>query len=176
MNEIIQQHRSLFIFEGILFILLGILAIALPGVMTLGIELLVGWLFVIGGIAQTYRILTAHQLPGFWISLASAILSITIGVLLLAYPLTGVITLTILLIAYFFIDGIIRILLAFQLKPTQSWGWLVIGGIISIVLAGLLWAGWPGTLAWGIGLIVGINMLFFGSSLLTLALSTPKQP
>lgn len=176
MNELIQKHRSLFIFEGILFIILGILAIALPGIMTLGIELLIGWLFIIGGAAQAYRSFTTRDTPSFAFSLISALLSIVIGIMLLMYPLTGVITLTILLIAYFLADGVIRIILGFKMKPILGWGWLVLSGVISLILAALLWAGWPGTVAWGIGLIVGINMLFFGSSLLTLAFSTPKKP
>lgn len=174
--ETIQQHRTAFIVEGILFILLGILAIALPGVMTLGAELFVGWLFLIGGIIQGYRTLTSSEAPGYWMSLMSAILSIIIGGMFLLYPIQGVVALTILLIAFFLIEGAIKIAFGVQLKPLQGWGWLVLSGIISLVMAAILWSGWPGTAIWAIGLLVGINMIFFGSSLLTLALSfKPKS-
>ncbi len=173
--EAIGQHRTLFIVEGILFILLGILAIALPGIMTFGIEMFIGWLFILGGIMQAYRTLKAHDVAGYWFSLLSAIVSIIIGGIFLLYPLQGVITLTILLIAYFLIEGVIKIMYGFQLRPIQGWGWLVLSGVIGIAMAAILWSGWPGTAIWAIGLLVGINMIFFGSSLLTLALSMPKR-
>ena len=175
--ETIQQHRTAFIVEGILFILLGILAIALPGVMTLGVELFVGWLFLIGGIVQGYRTLTSsNAAPGYWMSLLSGILSIIVGGMFLLYPLQGIAALTMLLIAFFLIEGSIKIAFGVQLKPLQGWGWLVLSGIISLLMAGILWSGWPGTAIWAIGLLVGINMIFFGSSLLTLALSISKKP
>lgn len=174
--DFVQQHKSLFIVEGILFILLGILAIALPGLMTLGLELLIGWLFIIGGIVQGYRTFKIRHVPGFYTSVISALLSIGIGIILLMYPLTGMVTLTILLIAYFLIDGVVRIATAFQLRSTQGWGWLALSGAFSLALGVILWSGWPETIVWGLGLLVGINMLFFGCSLLTLALSsTPSS-
>lgn len=173
--NIIKKHRGLFLAEGIVFIILGILAVALPGVMTLGIELLIGWLFLIGGIFQGYRAFTARHEHGFYASLISAIFSVIIGIMLLAYPLTGVLTLTLLMIVYFVVDGILRLILAFQLRPLLNWGWLAVSAVFSLALGLLLWSGWPGVAGWALGLLVGINMLFFGSSLLTLALSTPSK-
>lgn len=173
--EMIQKHRGFFIFEAIAFIILGILAVALPGVMTLGVELFIGWLFVLGGLVQGYRTLKSREAPGFWPSLISSILSIVIGVLLLAYPLTGVLTLTILLTVFFALEGIFKTILAFQIRPAQGWGWLLLSGLLALAMAIIIWSGWPGTAVWAIGLIVGINMLFFGSALLTMALSSRES-
>lgn len=173
--ETIRQHRTLFLVEGFLFILLGILAIALPGVMTLGIELFIGWLFLIGGFVQGYRTIKSSEAPGFWASLIGAIVSIVVGGMLLFNPLAGMLTLTMLLILFFLIEGISKLLYGFQLRPRQGWGWLILSGVIAIAMAVILWSGWPGTAVWAIGLLVGINMIFFGSSLLTLALSIPKK-
>lgn len=169
--DIIRKNRTLFAIEGFLFIILGLLAIALPGISTLGVELMVGWLFLIGGLIQGVRTFKAHNLPGFYPSLLSATLSIFIGILLLAYPLTGVLTLTILLITFFLIEGIAKIALAFQLRDLDNWGWLAVSGALALILAAIIWSGWPGTAAWVIGLLVGINMLFFGFTLLSMALS-----
>jgi uncharacterized membrane protein HdeD (DUF308 family) len=169
--DTIQSHRSLFIFEGIAFIVLGALAVALPSIMTLGIELFIGWLFLFGGLVQGFRAIKSRQAPGFVPALISAALSIIIGILLLAYPLQGVLTLTVLLTIFFFLEGIIKMALSWQVRPVQGWGWLFLSGIFALALAILIWSGWPGTAIWAIGLIVGINMLFFGSSILTLALS-----
>jgi uncharacterized membrane protein HdeD (DUF308 family) len=172
--EDLRRSRSLFIFEGIAFILLGILAIALPGIMTLGVELFVGWLLLIGGLVQGYRTLQAYEAPGFWASLLSSLLSIVIGVLFLVYPLQGVLTLTLLLMVFFFVEALAKIIFAFQIKPVQGWGWLLVSGILALGMGLIIFAGWPSTAVWVIGLLVGINMLFFGSALLSLAYNVKK--
>lgn len=172
--ETIQRYRGVLIFEGIIFAILGCLAIALPQFFTIAIELLVGWLFVIAGIVLFIRSFQISGDSGFWPTLISAILNIIIGILLLIYPLAGVLSLTMLLIAFFILDGIAKIYLSFQWKPIKNWGWLLVSGILSLVLAALLIGGWPGTAAWAIGLLVGINMLFSGISFIALALSMPK--
>lgn len=166
--ELISRHRGILIFEGILFIILGCLAIALPQFFTFAIELLIGWLFVIAGLFLFFRLFQARD-QSFWATLISATLNIVIGVLLLAYPIAGIITLTLFLIAYFFLDGIVKSYLSFTLKPLTNWGWLLVSGLLSIVLGALLMAGWPNTAAWAIGLLVGINMLFTGISMIAFA-------
>ncbi|KAF3363338.1 hypothetical protein PHSC3_000092 [Chlamydiales bacterium STE3] len=171
--EILSRHRGILIFEGIVFALLGCLAIALPQFFTFAIEIFIGWLFIAAGLALFFRLFQARG-TGFWPTLVSAILNIVIGVLLLAYPLAGILSLTILMIAYFVIDGISKTVLSFHLKPLKNWGWMLISGILSILLAGLLIGGWPGTAAWTIGLLVGINMLFTGFSLIAFASSLEK--
>lgn len=166
--HLVKEHRKFFIFEGFFFIILGILAIILPGVMTLGVELFVGWLFLIGGVIQGIRAFSSYRVPGFFVSLFSAILSVIVGVLLLVYPLSGIITLTLMLTAFFFVDGIFKIIFSFRMRPHQSWGTLLISGILSLALAFIIWSGWPGTAVWAIGLLVGINMLFTGCTMVYL--------
>lgn len=172
--ENIQRHRGVFIVEGIIFILLGCLAVALPHIFTLAIELLVGWLFLIAGLFLLFRVFKMSEDPSFWTTFISALLNIVIGVLLIAYPLAGVLSLTMLLIAYFVIDGIAKTLLSFRLKPLRNWAWVLISGLLSLALAALLIGGWPGTAAWAIGLLVGINMLFTGFSLIAFGSVLPK--
>jgi uncharacterized membrane protein HdeD (DUF308 family) len=176
MIDFIQKNRNLFLFESVMFIIFGLIAIALPGLFTLGIELLIGWLFLIGGIVQGYQSFKGKEAIGFWSRFLSAILSIIIGILLLVYPLTGVLTLTFLLAFFFLVDGVTKIVWGIQMHSSLSrWGWLVFSGVISILLSAIIWSGWPGTAAWVIGLLVGINMLFFGFSLLSLTLSVGKD-
>ena len=175
MMEHSPTYRSLLIFESIIFIALGFLAIALPGIMTFSIELLIGALFLVGGLVQGYRALTTLQMAGSSLSLLSAVLSLIVGALLLLFPLKGVITLTALLIGFFFVDGVVKLVLGWRMKPLQGWGWVLFSGFMSLILAGLLIGGLPGSAIWGIGLLVGINMIFFGCSLLTLALGMAKD-
>lgn len=168
MFDIIRQNRGWFMFEGILFVLLGLIGIFLPVYFTIAVELFVGWLFIFSGIATAYRAFVTRGSSSFLVSLLSAILFLAVGAMLLAYPIGGVISLTLLLTIYFIAQGIAQIILGFQFKDHPRWGWVVISGIISLIMAGIIISGWPTTALWVIGLLVGINLLFFGISLLGL--------
>lgn len=172
-----QSHRTLYLVEGIIFIILGLIAIAVPQIFTLGVELFIGWLLIIGGIVQLVRSFRSRHTRGFWAPLIGSIVSIVVGVLLLLYPVIGVLSLTLLLGIFFLLEGIMTIIWAFMIRPVQYWGMLLFSGIVSLILAGIIFFGWPSTAVWVIGLLVGINMLFFGISLLFLLgdNSTPTQ-
>lgn len=172
--EVLSKNRGLLIFEGILFILLGILAVALPGISTFSVELFIGWLLLIGGVVQAYRSIKARHAEGFVGSLLVSIMYVVFGILLLAYPLAGVISLTLLLTFFFIVEGISKIILGFQMRSNNFWGWFIFSGIISLIMAFIIFSGWPGTAFWVLGLLVGINMIFFGISLLTFATNIPK--
>lgn len=163
------SFKSLLYFEAILFIILGMIAIALPQFFTIGLELLIGSLLIAGGIIQFIRLFQAKDAPGFWGSFFGAIFSIILGALFLIYPIAGILSLTYLLILYFLIDGAAKLYFAYQLKSFQNWGWILFSGILSLALAALIFSGLPGTAIWTLGLLVGINMLFFGFSLIGLA-------
>lgn len=171
----LTNYRSLVYFEAILFILLGLLAIALPQIFTIGLELLIGSLFLIGGIFQFIRLFQSKNEPGFWGTFGSGLINILLGLMFLFYPIAGVLSLTFLLIAYFLIDGLTKIYMSLQLKSYEKWGWVLFSGIVSIFLALLLLTGMPGTAVWALGLLVGINMLFFGFALFALASSIPDE-
>jgi uncharacterized membrane protein HdeD (DUF308 family) len=111
--------------------------------------------------------------PGFWWALLSAVVAIAAGVVLLLWPINGVLSLTLLLIAFFVIEGIATIMYAIEHKAQLSsrWGWMLASGIVDLFLAGIIFAGLPGTAAWALGLLVGINMLFGGVAMIGMALS-----
>lgn len=160
--DLLKKYRGALIVEGIIFIILGILAIAMPKLSTLSVELLLGWLFIIGGIVQFVRTFQFHKAGEIVWSVISAIVYVAAGIILLAYPLTGVLTLTLLLVLFFLIEGIAKLILSFEMRSFGNWAWLLFSGIISVILAALIWSGWPGTATWVIGLLVGINLLFLG--------------
>ena len=173
--EWMQQHRGLLIVEGILFILLGILAVVLPGISTLSVDIFLGWLLIFGGAIQLYRTMKGgYHAPGFAWSILSGLLYLIFGILLIAFPIAGIFSLTILLTFFFLAEGLTKIILGFQWRPLRRWGWLIVNGIISLIMAWIIWDGWPGTAFWVLGLLVGINMIFFGMSLLFLAFGTPR--
>lgn len=171
----IQNNRTLLIIEGVLFTLLGIVAVALPGVSTLSIELFIGWLLVFAGVFQLYRTVKAgRQSSGFFALLATSILYVIFGILLVLFPVAGIFSLTILLTLFFIAEGIAKIALGIQLRPTRLWGWFILNGVLALGMAFIIWAGWPGTAYWVLGLLVGINMIFFGISLIFLGMGTPR--
>jgi uncharacterized membrane protein HdeD (DUF308 family) len=173
--EGLQNNRHLLLFEGIIFTLLGFLAVALPGISTLSAELFLGWLLILGGVIQLYRTFKTHEGRGFVGSLLTGLIYLFFGILLVVYPIAGIFSLTILLTFFFIAEGIAKIILSFQLRHFHRWGWFLLNGVIALILAYLIWSGWPGTAFWVLGLLVGINMIFFGISLIALALSIPRS-
>jgi uncharacterized membrane protein HdeD (DUF308 family) len=168
----IHAHWKLFLAQGIVMMVLGLLAIAEPNVATLAIGIFVGWLFVVGGIFRALSVWQSRQMPGFAWAMVTAVLAIVLGVILIVRPLAGVLTLTMVLVAFFIVEGVASVVGAIQhRRHLRSWGWVLFSGIVDLLLAYLIWAGWPSSADWAIGLLVGVNMLFFGLSLVMTALA-----
>jgi uncharacterized membrane protein HdeD (DUF308 family) len=172
LSQSIREHWKLFLAEGIVLVILGLLAIAVPQLASIAATIMIGWLFLISGVAGLITTFGARHAPGFWWSLLSALLGIAAGIVLLVWPLRGVITLTLLLIVFFIVEGVLSIMYALDHKRevTGQWGWMLVSGIIDLVLAAMIWAGLPSTAVWALGLLVGINLLFGGSSMIAMAL------
>jgi uncharacterized membrane protein HdeD (DUF308 family) len=176
----IHEHWVLFLIEGIILILLGIAAIVLPVIATRAITIVIGWLFLISGVVGLVTTFWMRHAPGFWWSLLSAIIAIIAGILLLLWPITGMVSVTLVLIAFFVIEGIATIMYAIEHRNqiTGRWGWMLTSGIIDLILAGIILAGLPGTAEWALGLLVGINMLFGGVAMIGMAVAArhPRHP
>lgn len=168
----LRQHWKLVLAEGIILVLLGIAAIAIPPLATVATTVMIGWIFLLSGIAGLVTTFYMRGAPGFWWSLVSAILGIGAGIVLLAWPLSGAFSLTLLLIAFFAAEGIATILFALEHKRELSgrWGLMLFSGIVDLILSAMIFTGLPGTAAWALGLLVGINMLFGGAALIGMAL------
>ena len=172
----IHEHWGLFLAEGIILVLLGIAAIVLPPIATLAFTIIIGWVFLISGVVGLFTTFWARHVAGFWWSLISAIIGIAAGVVLLLWPITGTLSLTLVLIAFFVVEGIVSIMYAIEHRNqlTGRWGWMLVSGIIDLILAGIIFAGLPGTAVWALGLLVGINMLFGGAALIAMALAARR--
>src|SRR5215469_3631652 len=172
MAATIHAHWKLVLAQGIVMVVFGLLAVAMPNIATLAVEIFVGWLFFIAGIFRALSVWHARRMPGFGWSMLSALLAVLLGLILIARPLAGILTLTMLLVAFFILEGITAIVVAVQHREhLRSWGWVMFSGIVDLLLAYLIWAGWPSSADWAIGLLVGINMAFLGLSLLMTALA-----
>jgi len=176
-GKIVRDHWKLFLIEGIILVVLGLLAVAVPIVAGLAVAILFGWLFLISGIVGLVTTIAMRRAPGFWWSLLSAVLGIAVGGWLLVQPALGLVSLTYLLIAFFIIEGIATIMFALEHKGALSgrWGWMLVSGIVDLFLAAVILVGLPGTVAWALGLIVGINMVFGGASMIGMALAAHAE-
>jgi len=173
---VLHEHWVLFLVEGIVLLILGGIAVAIPPLATLAFTIFFGWLILISGIVGLITTFWMRHAPGFWWSLLSAILGIVVGVMLVASPVIGALSLTFVLITFFLIEGAVSIMFALDHRRELSgqWGWMLVSGIIDLVLAVMILAGLPSTAAWALGLLVGINMIFGGAAMIAMALHARK--
>ena len=168
----LHAHWRLFLAEGIVLLILGLLAIVVPQIATIAVAVFIGWILLVSGavgLLATFRMRTA---PGFWWSLISAILGIVAGILLFRSPVSGALSLTVILTVFLTIEGIVSILFALEHKRELSgrWGAMLFSGLVDLFLAGIIIEGLPGTAAWAIGLLIGVNLVFGGTALIAMAL------
>ncbi|MGP8233041.1 MAG: HdeD family acid-resistance protein [Methylovirgula sp.] len=172
----LKRHSTYFLIEGIVLIILGAAAIAVPLIATLAFTIFFGWLLLISGFVGLVSTFSVRPAPGFWWSLLSAILALAVGFLLIAKPGNGAVSLTLLLIVFFIIEGFASIVFASENRQTLPgrWGWLVTSGVVDIILAALIFLQLPSSAFWAIGLLLGINLVFGGASLIVIALDAKK--
>lgn len=176
-SNAIREHSTFFLIEGIILIILGVLAILLPPFATLAVTIIVGWILLASGLVGWLTTFKARHAPGFWWSLLSALIATAAGLILLIQPISGAVSLTLLLIVFFIIEGIASIMYALEHRQQLSgrWEWMLVSGIIDLVLAGIIFAGLPGTAAWALGVLVGVNMLFGGAALIAMAVHARRS-
>jgi uncharacterized membrane protein HdeD (DUF308 family) len=173
MSAAVKAHWKAFLFEGIVLAVLGLAAMIVPPLASLAVTIFLGWMFLISGIAGLIVTFWARQMPGFWWSLISAALAVLAGMVLLARPVQGILTLTIVVGAYFLAEGVTTIMYALEHRRELSgrWSWLLVAGLMDILIAFLIIAGLPGSAEWAVGLLAGINLLLGGASLVGMALA-----
>ncbi len=161
----VAEHKGWYIFQGMAFVIAGILAIVLPGITAIGFGLLIGALLLASGIIQA---IAGFSSKTHWWMFISALLSIIVGGLMIFYPLAGTVALATILAVFLLLEGITELFLAFQLRPIKNWGWLLFSGLISLLLAFIVFAGWPSASIILLGVIIGVNLLFYGMALLAI--------
>ena len=176
-QKTLRDHWKLFLTEGIVLVVLGMAAILIPVLASVVIAVFLGWLFAVGGVVGLIATIMARRAPGFWWSLISALIALLVGLALLSGPVAGAVSITFILTIFLVIDGILMIVFGLEHRKSLSaqWGWLVVNGVVDLVLAGLIVSALPGSAVWALGLIVGIDLLFGGWSLIAVALAARRQ-
>jgi uncharacterized membrane protein HdeD (DUF308 family) len=167
-----RHYWAVFLFEGIVLLLLGIVAMLAPIIATLTITLAFGWIFLISGIIGLATTLHARPAPGFRWSLLSAVLNTVVGLLLLFWPLSGAISLTILLAVFFAVEGIATVMYALEHSRELSgrWGWMLLNGVVDILLAAIIVIAFQTAAGLVLGLLIGIDMILGGAGLIAMGL------
>jgi uncharacterized membrane protein HdeD (DUF308 family) len=168
----VRTHRRLFVVEGVVLMLLGSAAVVVPTAATLALEICIGWILLLSGMIGAVTTVWMRGSAGFAWSLVSAIVGIAAGATLLRWPLSGTVSLTLILILFFVLEGGASIMFAVSHRPERPgrWGWMLWSGVLDLVLALLILVGLPSTSGWAIGLLVGINMIFGGAALIAMAI------
>lgn len=155
---------------GILLVVLGIIAIALPGLSTIFAETWIALFLITAGGAKMAYGFQNRSSQGFVWQILLGILYIGTGVMLLVTPRTGVLSLTLLLGTFLLTEGVFELIMAFKVRPQKNWLYLLGNGIVTLVLGGMIWAQWPLNAPWVIGTLVGVSILFTGISRVMLSL------
>lgn len=172
----LHDHWRTLLIEGIILFVLGSAAIVVPPAASLAVAIVLGWLFLVAGIVGAAAAIAGRAAPGFWWSLISALVSIAAGVTLIGWPVSGTISLTFVLTAFLIADGVLTILFAIEHRRqlSQRWEWMLVNGVLDLLLAGIIVVALPVSAMWALGLIVGIDFVFAGWSLIAMALAARK--
>ena len=174
MREAVKRHSVLYLIQGVLMVVAGLAALVYPLVSTVAIAFFLGWLLIATGVVQGISLLGAAKVPHFWLQLVSAALAIIVGFLFVRNPELGIETLILLLVVFFMIEGISKVIFSLTIRPFPNWGWVLASGLIGVALAVLLLSN-PFAAMWVLGLLIGAMLVCEGAALAYLAWKVRKS-
>lgn len=160
-NEL-QQNWGWFLGLGIAMVVVGTLAIVFSGLATVSAIIVLGAALLLGGLVQGIHAFFVRDWSGFFMQGLTACLYLLVGLFVLANPIEAVFMLTLLLAVFFLFEGLVKLFLAFQVRPAANWTWIFTSGLLSLFISTVIWLNWPGDALWVIGLLLGVNILFSG--------------
>lgn len=169
MRQTVKRHSLWYLVQSGLMICAGILALVYPALSSVAVVFFLGWLLIFSGVLQAISLIGARDVPHFWLQLVSVVLFLIVGVLFLRNPGESLLTLTLLLIVFFMVEGISKVIFSLTIQPFPNWGWVLVSGIIGILLAFYLWANIPVAAIWLLGVLLGIELICEGIALGRLA-------
>ena len=166
-------HWGLFLAQGVIMIILGVIALAAPVLATIAVDIFVRWLFLISGICGLFALFSVRGVPAFLGALITAALSVVVGAMLIWKPIEGAFSLTLVLTAFFIAEGVFQIVASFTYRNVMpgAWGWMLASGLADLALAAIVIGAWPLSAVWLLGLVVGINLMTSGLALVMAAIA-----
>ena len=174
MQATVKRHSVLYLIQGVLMVVAGLVALVYPLVSTIAIAFFLGWLLIATGILQAISLLGAGKVPHFWLQLVSAALAVVVGYLFVRNPELGVETLILVLVIFFMIEGISKVIFSLSIRPFPNWGWVFFSGLVGIALAVLLLSN-PIAGEWVLGLFIGAMLVCEGGALAYMASKARKS-
>jgi uncharacterized membrane protein HdeD (DUF308 family) len=168
--DVLRRNWGWFVALGIVQILLGMIALGASVFATLVTVVLFGWLLLSGGVLSAVHAFWQKHWSGFFIDLAMGILYAVVGFMVVGNPVATAETLTLLIALFLFMGGIFRIIAALTGRFPHSF-WVLLNGVVTLALGIMIWQQWPLSGLWVIGLFIGIDLIFYGWSLLMVGLS-----
>ena len=172
--EMVRHASTWSIIWGVLLIICGILAVALPFVAAVAVSVVVAWLIVFAGVVHLVLAFHAHSAGSVIWKLLVGMAYLIFGGYLIVHPVLGVASLTLLLACLFLIEGILNIVLFFKMRALQGSSWVLVDGIITLILGLMIYLQWPTSSAWAIGTLVGISMIISGVTRVMLSTAVRK--
>ena len=171
----VRQEANQLIWLGAALLLIGVAALVFPMISTLAATLFVGWILIFSGAASLYGAFSFRGAGPFFGALLLGLLSVAAGVFILARPLAGELGITLSLGALFMVQGAFELVLAFELRATKGWVWMLLSALASIVLSMIIVAGWPGSSLVALGILIGVNFLSSGVAYLLLGSAAKRE-
>jgi len=173
-SSLVRHASGWSIAWGVLLIIFGVFAIGSPLVAAVAVNAVIAWLIILAGAVHLVVGFHSHGAGSLIWKLLVGLAYIFIGAYLLLHPLLGIATLTLLLASLFLIEGVLDIVLYFNLRPLHGAGWLLLDGIVTLLLSLLIWSHWPSSSAWAIGTLVGVSMIMSGVTRVMLSLAVRR--
>jgi uncharacterized membrane protein HdeD (DUF308 family) len=173
-SAIVRQVSTLSVVWGVLLILLGILAISSPFVAAVAVNVIIAWLIVMAGVVHFVIAFRKREAGSVIWRLLVGLAYVAFGVYLIARPVAGVATLTLVLASLFLVEGVLDIVLYFQTRAVRGSSWFLLDGIITLLLGLMIYAQWPSSSAWAIGTLVGVSLIMSGVTRVMLASAVRK--
>ena len=174
MSRTVRTGANWFLALGILFLLAGLFALAMPMVSTLAIAIVISASLIVSGIGQIIHAFMTRTWSGFFIQLLMGVIVLVGGAALYFFPLAGVLALTLMVAAIFVAKGIAQIGLGFQVRPYDGWGWIVAAGAVSLLVGLMIFANFPFSGISTLGILAGISLAFTGWSYIAIALAARR--
>ncbi len=174
LSETARHASTWSIVWGILLIVFGMVAIGSPALAAVAVNGVIAWLIVLAGVVHIVLAFQSHGAGSVIWKLLVGVAYVAFGAYLIVHPLMGVVALTLMLASLFLIEGILDIILFFKMRPLQGSSWMLIDGIITLLLGVMIYAQWPSSSFWAIGILVGVSMIMSGVSRIMLSLAVRK--
>jgi uncharacterized membrane protein HdeD (DUF308 family) len=174
-SELVRRASTLSLLWGVSLICLGMLAVASPMLAAVAVNTLIAWLIVLAGAVHLVVAFHSREAGSVIWRLLVGLAYLCFGFYLIARPVAGVASLTLLLASLFLVEGIFNIILFFRAPSNLRSSWFLLDGIVTLLVGLMIYAQWPSSSAWAIGTLVGVSLILSGLTRVMVSLAVRKS-